>query len=48
VSQRQYRRLLQAYGSLKSQKIGQLEGLMAEQDKVLLAAAEVGCCCFWI
>lgn len=40
--QRQYRRLLGLYGSLKSQKIGQLEALMDEQDRALLAAAEVG------
>ncbi len=40
--QRQYRRLLDIYGSLKSRKIGQLESLMEEQDRTLLAAAEVG------
>jgi hypothetical protein len=39
--QRQYRRLLDMYGSLKSQKIGQLEALVEEQDHSLAAVREV-------
>ncbi len=39
--QRQYRRLLDMYGSLKSQKIGQLEALVEEQDETLTAVREV-------
>lgn len=36
---------MQLYGQLKSNKIGQLESLMEDQDRALLAAAEVrgGC-----
>jgi len=38
--QRQYRRLMEMYGSLKSQKIGQLEALVEEQDQTLTAVRE--------
>ncbi|KAI8464002.1 MAG: hypothetical protein J3K34DRAFT_441871, partial [Monoraphidium minutum] len=37
---RQYRRLLDMYGSLKSQKIGQLAALVEEQDASLEAVRE--------
>lgn len=39
--QRQYRRLLDMYSSLKKQKIGQLEALVEEQDGNMAAVREV-------
>lgn len=41
LPQAQYRRLSLMYDELKAQKISEMEGLLAEQDKYILAMGEV-------